>query len=173
MKMDGCAKRITFGGDGTLFKADCKGYVNRYDDDTDSWDPLGHRKSFSIAADDKGVPWIVSNPKKVFRWDEALKKWFEMGIEKAYYVSAGEADQVYVIAEPRKDDDHTMYRYLSRKWVPLPGKTAEELAVGPKGTLYITVDDNKIFESKTFGEKWGRKRRSCQAKVRAEAEARA
>ena len=77
---------------GTLFKADCKGYVNRYDDDTDSWDPLGHRKSFSIAADDKGVPWIVSNPKKVFRWDEALKKWFEMGIEKAYYVSAGEAD---------------------------------------------------------------------------------
>ena len=154
MKMEGCAKRITFGGDGSFFKADCKGYVFKYDEDVDSWDPIGHRKSFSIAVDDQGVPWIVSNPKKVFRWDDELKRWSEMGVDKAYFVAAGKSDQVYVIAEPRRDDDHTVYRYLSRRWVKLPGKTAEEIAVGPDGRIFITVDDNKIFESKTFGEKW-------------------
>ena len=49
------------------------------------------------------------------------------------------------MAEPRKDDAHTIYRWSQDKWIMLPGKAAEELAIARNGLLYQTHEDNSIW----------------------------
>jgi hypothetical protein len=52
------------------------------------------------------------------------------------------------LAEPRKDDAHTIYRWSQDKWIKLPGKAAEEIAIGRNGLLYQTHEDNSIWMGK-------------------------
>ena len=50
---------ITFGGDGSFFKADCDDYVLKYDNNSEKWVSVGNEKAFSFAADSEGTLWIV------------------------------------------------------------------------------------------------------------------
>ena len=40
VKIDGCASRVAFGGDGSLFKTDCSNYVKKYEN-SEKWTDLG------------------------------------------------------------------------------------------------------------------------------------
>ena len=83
---------ITFGGDGSFFKADCDDYVLKYDNNSEKWVSVGNEKAFSFTADSEGTLWIVDYqlPYHVHRWNNSTQKWQDMGLNKrAQYITAG------------------------------------------------------------------------------------
>lgn len=145
LKGDACG--IAFGGDGSLYKSDCLGYIYQYYEKHDKWKQLGHTRADRLAADANGALWIESYENKIARW--ISNKWVEMGLADATYVTAGKQSQVFALASPRGTDE-TVYRWVGDTWAKMNGGMASYITVGKNSNLYITDSENKIFQSLSF-----------------------
>jgi hypothetical protein len=77
-KMKGCAKGVTFGGDGSFYKLDCDSFIYKYAHSKKTWKSLGFQKATSLSTTDSGVLWIL-NDGKTYSLDSLSKKWIEKG----------------------------------------------------------------------------------------------
>jgi hypothetical protein len=139
----GCAAGLAFDGKGNLFRLDCRrGIVEKFGFG-DKWTrPFKNQKVIGLAGDLVGTLWAIDRLNVLF-WDKDLNRWQKSTVpNKPHYLAAGMKDHVYLITKTRQ-----IYRFSADSWIPVPNQVADTIAVGHRGTIFITDRHNNIFKS--------------------------
>jgi len=101
--LDGCMGRVTWGGDGSMYRRTCEasnyGYVERKNN-AGGWTQLGQKLAYEVSADASGSPWIVSKggAEPIMKWNGFV--WKDMGLNDGYNMNAGPEGHIYATAPP-------------------------------------------------------------------------
>ena len=76
------------------------------------WIGWGKMYASSVAADDRGNPWIVSYGKEVFRWNKITESWENMGLKNVDRVVVGSSKHIYAMKKSKNRGHYSIYRWL-------------------------------------------------------------
>ena len=77
--MEGCARGVVFGPDGTLYRRGCDKFVYKYRSLTKSWQKLWDKKVYRLASSEDGL-WVIDLNRAGYLYEESIGKFIRHGM---------------------------------------------------------------------------------------------
>jgi hypothetical protein len=140
-RLPGRLQRIAIEPDGTPWGIDAEAHILRYQGSF--WRTLpGSARDVAVGA--SGAVWIVGMDGTAAQWDAKSRQWLALqaGAEQpiARRLAVDPLGRPWVI-----DDQRLVRQFDGTRWIERPGVQAEDIAVGPEGTVFAAGADRRPY----------------------------